>query len=115
MLKESKCLVRKTQLDVVHSHNDVGRQQVWPGRQRFCEVTHRQVVLRKAVISEAEIDLRLNQSWIEREHAPEFFCSTGELALLHGLLAGAKVLGDLVFRRLGMCELGSQGESAQED
>ena len=63
-------------------------------------MAHGQVVLSKAVISEAEIDLSFQKRGVERQHFPEFFCSSRELALPQRLLAGTKVRCKLILRGL---------------
>src|SRR2546429_5185864 len=56
------------------------------------QVAHRQVVFEQALVSEAEVDFRLDQAWVESQHFFEILGGMSEVALLEGLLAGAKGL-----------------------
>lgn len=75
-------------------------------------MAHRQIVFKEALVSEAEVNFRLDDSWIQREYFLEFFHGVRELVLLQGLLTCAKGLFDLIFGCLASS--GSAGDEEKQ-
>jgi hypothetical protein len=66
-------------------------------------VAHGQVVLEKALVREAQVDLSLEQGRINSQDLLEVFRGASKLPLLHGFLAGAEQLFDVGLGRLASC------------
>ena|SRR5215813_11510859 len=78
-------------------------------------MAYRQVVLSQTVIREPKIDLGFYQRRVKSQRLLELFCGFSELCLLHRLLPGMEVRGQLIFRRLADGSVSNEKKCETDD
>ena len=87
---------RRAEFKVIHPHNDIEASQVWPFAESMGQITDCRVIVEEALVSEAQVDLRLDQAWVQGENLLEFFGRAEKIALSESCLAGAKRYFDVL-------------------
>src|SRR5579864_1570104 len=103
-LEERTGSLWRAKFEVIHSDNYIEATQVGPFTQSLIQVTNRQVILKKALVSEAQIDFSLEQVRVQGQHFLEFFRGAGVIALSQRSLAGAERHFDFLIGRLASRE-----------
>src|SRR3954471_16326196 len=81
---------RRAEFQVIQSHDHIQAEEVGALVEGRGEITGGGVIVKEALVCEAEIHLSLDQGWIESENLLEFFRSATKVALSKSRLTGAK-------------------------